>query len=143
MTVLEAFESGTLDLPDFYFTGNDYRYRLETEAKRRFLERLGERFNVGVRYNGRGMKWDTVIEQKTVELGRYLVGRTGSLDFEEPSPSLLRTDDQELRKRILDLSQSQARKLGVGRSTLHHLRQKARNRTTFKVYERTREKLDS
>jgi len=74
VAVMEAFESGVLDLPDFHFTGDDYRYRFETEAKRRFLDLLRERFNLGVRYNGRTLKWDTVIEQKTVELCRYLCG---------------------------------------------------------------------
>ncbi len=33
VAVMEAFESGVLDLPDFYFTGDDYRYRFEPEAK--------------------------------------------------------------------------------------------------------------
>jgi hypothetical protein len=34
-----------LDLPDFYFTGDDYRYRSGPEAKQRFLDLLRERFN--------------------------------------------------------------------------------------------------
>ena len=29
VAVMDAFESGVLDLPDFYFTGDDYRYRFE------------------------------------------------------------------------------------------------------------------
>jgi len=74
VTVMEAFEGGVLDLPDFYFTGDDYRFRFETEAKQRFLNLLRERFNSAVKYKGRTFKWDTVIEQKTVELGRYLIG---------------------------------------------------------------------
>jgi hypothetical protein len=68
MAVVDAFESGIVDLPDFYFTRDDYRYRFEIQAKRRFLDLLRERFNVGVKYNGRVLKWDTVIEQKTAEL---------------------------------------------------------------------------
>ena len=111
VAVVEAFESGVLDLPDFYFTGDDYRYRFEPEAKQRFLDLLRERFNSGVRYKKRALKWDTVIEQKAVELGRYLVGRTDSLDFSEPSPGLKRTDGLELRRRILSLVQSEARRL--------------------------------
>jgi hypothetical protein len=134
LAVMEAFESRVLDLPDFYFTGDNYRYRFEPEAKQRFLDLLRERFNSGVRYKGRAFKWDTVIEQKTAELGRYLVGRTGNLDFSEPSPSLKRTDDLQLRRRILSLSQSQARRLGIGKSTLHYLRTKARNRHPFRTY---------
>jgi len=86
VTVVEAFESGVLGLPNFYFTGDDYRYRCDPESKQRFLDLLRERFNSGVRYKGRALKWDTVIEQKTVELGRYLVGRTSRLNFSEPSP---------------------------------------------------------
>ena len=96
VTVMEAFESGVLDMPDFYFTGDDYRFRFEPEAKERFLDLLRERFNSGVRYKGRVLKWDTVIEQKTTELGRYLVGKSRKLDFSEPSPTLGRMDGREL-----------------------------------------------
>jgi hypothetical protein len=101
VVVIESFESGVLDLPDFYFTGDDYRYRFEPEAKQRFLDLLRERFNSGVRYKGRALKWDTVIEQKTVELGCCLAGRAGRLDFSEPLPNLHGTDDRKLRRLIL------------------------------------------
>jgi hypothetical protein len=139
--VVEAFESGVLDLPDFYFTGDDYRYRFEPGAKEKFLGLLRERFNSGAKYNGRALKWDTVIEQKMVELGRYLVGRTGSLDFSEPSPTLHGEDDQELRSRILGLSQSEARELGIGKSTLHCLRKKSRSGKSFKIYRKSRDRF--
>jgi len=141
VTVMDAFESEVLDLPDFYFTGDDYRYRLEPEAKQRFMDLLRERFNSSVRYKGRAPKWDTVIEQKTVELGRYLVGRTGGLDFSEPSPTLKRTDSEELRRRILCLSQSEAQKLGIGKSTLHYLRKNARNVRPLKISKKVHERL--
>jgi hypothetical protein len=138
---MEAFESGLLDLPDFYFTGDDYRYRFEPVAKQRFLDLLREQFNSGVRYKGRAAKWDTVIEQKTVELGRYLVGRTSTLDFSEPSLNLNRTDDLELRRRILSLTNSEARKLRIGKSTLHYLRENAENKRSFKIYRRVAQRL--
>ena len=142
MTVMEAFESGLLDLPDFYFTGDDYEYRFEPEAKQRFLELLRERFNSAVKHKGRALKWDTVIEQKTVELGRYLVGRIARLDFSEPAPILKRTDDRKLRKRILCFSQSDARKLGIGNGTLHHLRENAERDRSFMIYRKVLDKLD-
>ena len=141
VAVMEAFESGVLDLPDFYFAGDDYRYRFEPEAKQRFLDLLRERFNSAVRYNGRVFKWDTVMEQKTVELGRYLVGRTGTLDFSEPSPNLRREDDQDLRRRILGLSQSEALRRGIGKSTLYYLRKNAGNQRSFKIYRRVAQRL--
>lgn len=44
VATLQAFESGVLDLKDFYFTGDDYWYHIEIDAKRRFLELLENRF---------------------------------------------------------------------------------------------------
>jgi len=141
--VLEAFESGVLDLPDFYFMGDDYRYRFEIEAKRRFLDLLRERFNRGVRYSGRTLRWDTLIEQKAVEFGRFLAGRIGKVDFSEPSPTLRRADDEDLRRRILSLSQSEAKELGIGKSTLHNLHKNARGDRAFRIYTKVRSRLGS
>jgi hypothetical protein len=140
---MEAFESGVLNLPDFYFTGDDYRYRFEREAKQRFLDLLRERFNSRVRYKGRVFKWDTVIEQKATDLGRFLVGRSSRLDFLEPSPELGTHDNRKLRKRILNLTQQQARRLGIGRSTLHYLHRRARGRRRLRVHHRIFERLNS
>ena len=143
VSVMEAFESEALDLLDFCFTGDDYRYRFEPEAKQRFLDLLREGFNSGVTHKGRALKWDTVIEQKTVEFGRYLFGRTTRLSFMEPSPSLRRVDDSELRRRILSLTRQEARRLGIGKSTLHHLCKNARGDRPFRIYAKIRSRLGS
>jgi CRISPR-associated protein Cas1 len=141
VAVMEAFESGVLELPDFYFTGDDYRYRFEPEAKERFLDLLRGRFNSGVRYKGRAFKWDTVIEQKAGELSGYLVGRAAAIDFCQPLPSLHRTDNIELRRRILGLSQQEAQRLGIGKTTLHCLRINARSDRSFRIYSKTRRRI--
>ena len=104
LTVIQAFESGALDLPNFYFTGDDYRYRFDVGAKARFIQLLREQFNSGVRYKARFMKWDTVVQEKAVELGRYLNSRSSKLDFEEPTPALDRVDSSGVRKAILSLT---------------------------------------
>jgi CRISPR-associated protein Cas1 len=104
VAVMEAFESEVLDLPDFYFTGDDYRYRFEPEARQRFLDLLRERFNSGVRYKRRVLKWNTVIEQKATELGRFLVGKSLALDLAKPSPKELRRYNPEVRARILTMT---------------------------------------
>jgi CRISPR-associated protein Cas1 len=141
VTVMEAFESAVLDLPNFYFTGDDYVYRFEPEARERFLGLLRHQFNSGVMYKGHTLKWDTVIEQKTVEFGRYLVGRTCRLDFSEPLAGLNRTDHFEVRKRILGLSQREAESLGIGKSTFHYLRGNAGSERSFRIYKPVLEKL--
>jgi CRISPR-associated protein Cas1 len=141
VAVMDAFESRVLDLPDFYFTGDDYRYRFESEAKQRFLDLLRERFNSGVRYKGCGLKWDTVIERKAVELGLYLANRSPKFDFSMPSPSLHRMDTLGLRNRISSLSQSEAYALGIGKSTLYHLRSNAAGERPFRIYRKVVKRL--
>ncbi len=143
VTTIEAFESEVLDLKGFYFTGDDYRYRIETDVKRQFLELLKDRFNSGVKYKGKTWKWDTVILNKTQELARFLLDRSKHIDFIEPRPSLQRSDTQELRRRILDLSQSDAWSLGIGRSNLYSLQKNAKSRASFRIYTKTRERLNS
>jgi CRISPR-associated protein Cas1 len=143
LSVIQAFESGALELHDFYFTGDDYRYRFEAEAKQRFIELLREQLNSGVNYRGRVLKWDTVIEQKAVELGRFLVGRSQEVEFVEPTPILKKLDSLKLHKRILSMSAYEASKLGIGKDTLHYLRRNAKDYRLFKVYTKVREKLET
>jgi CRISPR-associated protein Cas1 len=140
VAVMDAFESGALDLPDFYFTGDDYRYRFEPEAKERFLNLLRERFNSGVTYKSREFKWDTIIEQKIGELARSLLDKS-ALDFGEPAPKLPIRGDRELRERILAMTSSHAKELGISKSTLHYLRKSARRSGGFRTYRKVREKF--
>jgi CRISPR-associated protein Cas1 len=141
LTVLQAFEVGSLDWRSFYFTADDYRYRFTFEAKRRFMELLKEEFNGGVRYREQRMKWDTVIFEKTNELARYLTGRSSTPDFIEPAPKLERTDSRLLRDAILTLTQAEARKRGIGKSTLHYLRMNATRTGSFTIRRKVSERL--
>jgi CRISPR-associated protein Cas1 len=141
VTVLKAIESGVLDLKDFYFLGNDYRYHFDLPAKRRFLNLLQEQFNIGIKYKVGTQKWNTIILRKTQELAKYLTGKTKTIDFTEPTPTLERTDSQELRNRILKISQSEAKDIGIGKSTLHYLRKHARENKAFKVYSKVTKKI--
>ena len=141
ITAIEMFETSKLNLSDFAFTKDDYHYRIETEGRRRLLDSLRDTFNSGVNYKGKILKWDTVIEEKTNELARYLNGSRPELDFSEPSPVLERQDSREVRERILTLSQSDAEGLGIGRSELHYLRRKARDRQFFRIYSKMKERI--
>jgi hypothetical protein len=50
-------------------------------------------------------------------------------------------DDRETRERILAITSSHAKQLGIRKSTLHYLRKKAQNEESFIVYETTRRKI--
>jgi CRISPR-associated protein Cas1 len=134
VAVMEAFEGGVLDVPSFYFTGDDYRYRFEPEAKRRFLDLLREQFNSGVMYCGKRLSWDTVILRKGQELARYLSGKMAMLDLSTPKSVLERSETHVLREKILNLSITEAKTLGLCKSTVHYLRKRAREKKPYSVY---------
>lgn len=87
------------------------------------------------------IKWDTVIWGKAVELSRFLVGKSVAVDFEEPQPILERFDSRELRERIASLTWDEAKKLGIGKSTLHYLRRNAASPRPFVVYKKIHSRL--
>jgi CRISPR-associated protein Cas1 len=142
LSVIQAFESSALNLHDFYFTGDDYRYRFEDQAKQLFIQLLRERFNsAAAAYRGRVFKWDTAIERKAAELGRFLTGKAPMVGFEEPAPNLERVDGREIRSKILALTASDAKQLGLVKSTLHYLRKKCKQEKPFIIYSCVKQKI--
>jgi len=134
-------DSEALELSDLYFTADDYRHRVEAQTKQRFIDAIRERFNARVGYKGRVLKWDSVIHEKTTQLGRYLTEKSKTLDFAEPAPILERTDNRTIREDILCLRQSEGRKRGIGKSTLHYLQRNASGEHCFYVSKKVREKI--
>jgi hypothetical protein len=83
------------------------------------------------------MKCDTIMEQKTIELSRFLTLKSRIVDFAEPTPALQRDDSRELRARILALTSADAKRLGIGRSTFHYLRKRTISHGQTRVYAKT------
>jgi len=48
--------------------------------------------SLGVKYKPKIWKWGTIILNKTQELARFLLEKSGSIDFKQPSPSLVRSE---------------------------------------------------
>ncbi len=82
------------------------------------------------------MKWDTAIQEKTTQRKSISLGNRRLLISLNQPAILERTDNRAVREAILILSQSEARKRGIGKSTLHYLRKKANNKDPFKLYKR-------
>jgi len=140
-TVISCLESGWFGKKDFYRMDN-YVLRLRPEAVRKFIDALRIKFNSPVRYKGRSYSWDTVIRVKAQELANYILGKRAEVDFDEPTPELNRIDSVAVRKIILSLKTSDARKRGLAKSTLHYLRENTRSERPFMVYGKVRKKLE-
>ncbi|MFC1506394.1 CRISPR-associated endonuclease Cas1 [Thermoproteota archaeon] len=139
-TVISCIENQEFNRKDFYRMDN-YVLRLRPESVKRFLDLLRIKFNSSAFYKDKNYCWDTIIQLKTQELARFINGKSKQIEFDKPHMNLLRTDDTQLRKKILELSQKEARELGIKESTLHYLRKHARDDKPFKVYQKVSVKL--
>jgi hypothetical protein len=140
-TVLKMALTRMFSWDDFRFSGRDYSLRIDRRFLDRFMELLRKQFNSGIVYEGKRLYWDTVILRKCEELTRYLLGRRRSFDLSSPRPVLQRSDTRVLREKILSLSQPEAYKLGIRKSTFHYLQKKARQEGSFRVYRKVRKVL--
>ena len=102
---------------------------------------LKERYNSGVKYGSKTWNWDTVIQLKTQELASFLLEKSNSVDFIEPTPNLERGDSREIRRRILELTEREAKEIGMSKSTLNYLRRNASSDHSFRVYHKIYQKL--
>ena len=82
-----------------------------------------------------------MIEEKALELARFLVGKSSKLDFTEPAPSFERFDTMQLRERIKSLTSVEAKKVGIDKSTLYTVRQHVRDGESFRLYGKVSRKL--
>jgi len=124
---------------DFFLTDN-YVLRLKPPAIKKLLEQLRLHLNSRVRYKGKNHSWDTILQLKTQELARHLLGRTEGLDFTEPVLESEASPD-ELRKKVLALTVPEARGIGVNKSTLWYLQKRAAARKTLRSYAKVKSKL--
>jgi hypothetical protein len=81
-------------------------------------------------------------EYATLPTEKVLTGKSSTLDFAKHASTLETQDNCELRAKILSLTASQAKQLGIRKSTLHYLRRRAQCEHPFAVQYKIRTKLN-
>jgi CRISPR-associated protein Cas1 len=139
--IINGLEKKVFNKKDFIRTEN-YNIKLRSSGARKLIKEVERQFNTTIRYLNREYSWAYVILLKTRELAQYLLGKKSTVDFNIPSTKLERKDNYELRQKILRLSYSKAKKLGIGKGSLWYLKHNVMSDKPFKVYEKVREKLN-
>jgi len=139
-TIIECLEYERFTKKDFYRLDN-YVLRLRPEAVKKLLVVLQLRFNSPTRYKAKLYGWDVVIRLKAQELANYLLDKRNELDFTNPNPTSGRNDCEAVRSRILSLTVAEAKQLGIRKSTLWDLQQRAKSNRPLEIYSPVRKKL--
>ncbi len=97
--------------------------------------------NKTVEYGGKQNSWSYIIQLKTRELAQYLIGTKKKVDFLTPSYEIPRQDSDIIRKKILNISYSDWKKLGFSKGTLHYMKQNAMADKPFTLNKHVRDRL--
>ena len=125
---------------DFIRTDN-YNLRLRPTGAKNVLNEINKLFNEKVDYQGTNITWNYILFLKTRELAHYLIGKRKTIDFLKPSYEIEGLDSNEIRKKILDISYSDWRKLGFSKRTLHYMKKNAKENKPFSLNKHVIERL--
>lgn len=131
VAIIKALEKHLFDKKDFIRTEN-YNLKLSAQGAKKLVKELEKQFNDKVSY-GNDYSWDYVIFLKARELALYISGKRRQFSLKEPGPTLNRLDTSEMRAKILAVSYSEARKLGISKGGLHDLKRRARSKAEFEI----------
>ena len=67
-------------------------------------------------------------------LANYIIGKSGKLQFNIPEFRINRTDNTEIRNKVLSLTQEDRKKLGINKSTLWYMQKHIKEGKRIKVY---------
>jgi CRISPR-associated protein Cas1 len=76
------------------------------------------------------------------ELSHHLVGKRKAVEFKKPSYMSERDDSDLLRKKIVDMSYTEWKKMGFSKGTLHYMKQNAKADKPFTLNAHVRERFE-
>ena len=134
LAIINLVENDTIEKKDFIRTEN-YNLRLRPTGAKKVLNEFNKVLNEKVDYKGKNITWSYIIFLKTTDLAHYLIGKRKTVDFSSPAYEITRQDSNEIRKKILDISYSDWKRLGFSKGTLHYMKKNAMGNKPFTLNE--------
>jgi len=133
LAIINALEQGVFKKTDFIRTEN-YNLRLKPSGAKKLIEYVSTTLNKKTEYKGKNCTWHNIIQLKAQELSHYIQNKKTNIDFTQPEINLEnRSDNNELREKILSIPYVTWKKQGYSKGTLHHLKQKVKKGVPFTV----------
>jgi len=131
-----------MDSKDFVRT-ESFSLRLRPSGARKVTEEFNYVLNGKVEYRKKNSSWGSVLLVKAMELSHQLVGKRKTIEFSKPAYVGERVDSDLLRKKIIDMSYTEWKKMGFSKGTLHYMKQNARSEKPFTLNIHVKERLEN
>ncbi|NPE30342.1 CRISPR-associated endonuclease Cas1 [Methanococcoides sp. SA1] len=142
LVVINLIEKGVMDSKDFIRT-ESFSLRLRPTGARKLTAEFNNIMNSKVEYRKKNSSWGSVLLVKTRELSHQLVGKRKTIDFSNPVYVGERDDTDLLRKKIIDMSYTEWKKMRFSKGNLYYMKQNARSEKPFTLNAHVRERLEN
>ena len=141
LSVIQLLQNHKLNKSDFILTEN-YNIRLKEHVASHFILKIKDNFNTKVPYNGKRYHYHNILSDNILKLAHFIEDKNNKIEFNVPNIMILRNDTLNLQDKILKMTSSQRKRLGINKSTLFYMRKNIINGKNIKIYDKTLSKLN-
>ena len=136
ISVIQLLEEKKIKKSDFIITEN-YHIRLGEDVAKRLIEKINSNFNAKYNYkNGKNYSYQIIPQDSLQQLSNFILEKRKEFDFNIPKMKLNRTDNVELREKILSMTVDERKELGINKSTLWYIKRNLSEGKTPKIYQK-------
>lgn len=143
LSVLQTLENyPKLKKSDFVLTEN-YNIRLKDTAATLLIDKIKDNLNKKVKYRGKNYYYSNILYDNITKLAHFISEKNKNLEFVVPEMVFARNDLLTLQQKILNMTPSERKRLGINKSTLHYMKKNLKSRKNIKIYGKVLNKLNN
>lgn len=140
LSVLQLLEEMKLKKVDFIVTEN-YHIRLRPATATALIGRISRNFNRVTKYNRKNHTYQNILLDNVQQMANFIIGKK-SPRFNIPAAKIQRNDPLELQQRILAMSPTERKKLGINKSTLWYQKKQLAKGRSINLYGKVLSRLE-
>ena len=140
MSVLQLLEEKKLRKSDFIVTEN-YHIRFKEPTAKALIEKIKLNMNAKAAFKGRNATYQTMLFGNIHGLAHFVIGKNKTMSFDIPALTVKRNDNLDVQHRILTMTSTERKALGISKSGLWYQKKKIIEGKTIKVYDKILLKL--
>jgi CRISPR-associated protein Cas1 len=143
VSIIQLLEEKKIKKLDFIITEN-YHTRLGENVAKLLIEKINSNFNARYNYkNGKNYSYQVILQDNLQQLSNFIVDKKKEFDFIIPKINLNRSDNLELRDKILSIDEGKRKRLDINKSTLWYIKKNISEGKPTKMYKKIITRMDN
>ena len=141
ISVIQLLEEKKVKKSDFIITEN-YHMRLGEDVAKLLIEKINSNFNARYNYkNGKNYSYQIILQDNLQQLANFIMEKKKEFEFVIPKMRLNGLDDLELKKKILNMTSEERKRLDINKSTLWYIKKNLAKGKAHTIYNKISTKI--